>query len=277
MRVLGIGSTIPIGHGVEMPVLGLGTYKAAPGTDTREAVRVALEAGYRHIDTAALYGNERSVAEGLADSGLSRPDVFITTKVWNDDQGYESTLTALDRSLAELQTDHVDLYLVHWPMREHLEATWRAMEDALDCGKARAIGVSNFLAPHLDELLKFADVPPAIDQIEFHPRLQQPGLQAFLTEHDIELEAWAPLMRGGVNEIPEIVEIAERLGRTPAQVTLRWILELGVVAIPKSIHEARIAANAAIFDFELTESDQETFARLDTATRIGPDPDVYAW
>lgn len=277
MNDLSIGSTLPIGHGIEMPRLGLGTYKSAPGEDTAESVRYALELGYRQIDTAALYANEASVADGIERAGLSRDDVFITTKLWNTEQGYKSALAALERSLYELRTDHVDLYLVHWPMREHMEGTWRAMEEALESGKARAIGVSNFLPHHLEELLRIAHVAPAVDQVEFHPRLQQPSLQAYLAEHDIALVAWAPLMRGAVCTTPEIVTIAARLGRTPAQVTLRWILESGHVAIPKSVHADRIAENAGLFDFELTEADHEVFARLDTGTRVGPDPDTYAW
>jgi diketogulonate reductase-like aldo/keto reductase len=238
---------------------------------------VALRAGYRGIDTASLYANEEGVAEGLHASGVPRDEVFLTTKVWNTEQGYRGTLEALDRSLSKLGTDYVDLYLVHWPIEEHLHSTWQAMEEIYDAGKARAIGVCNHLPHQLTELMADASVAPMVDQVEFHPRLQQPGLQAFLAEHDIALEAWAPIMRGAVDQIPELVEIASAHGKSPAQVSIRWILQMGYVAIPKSVHEDRIIENCDVFDFELTDEEMEAIDSLDQGHRIGGDPDTYAW
>jgi diketogulonate reductase-like aldo/keto reductase len=277
MEPLHIGSTIGLAGGVRIPRLGLGTYKSQPGAEVERSVSTALALGYRHVDTASLYGNESGVGAALAGSGVAREDVFLTTKVWNDEQGYETTLAALERSLERLGTTYVDLYLVHWPMRAHLEATWRAMEDLLSAGKARSIGVSNFLPHHLEELLRIATVVPAVDQVEFHPRLQQPALQAYLTEHDIALEAWAPIMRGAVAEVPEIVRIAATHGVTPAQVSIRWVLQQGHIAIPKSVHDERVAENADVYGFELSDEEMAGIDSLDTGHRIGPNPDSYAW
>lgn len=274
---LAITSAIGLSNDVEMPRFGLGTYKSKPGAEVERSVEAALRLGYRAVDTAALYGNEEGVGAGLRASGVPREEVFVTTKVWNTDQGHDATLAALEGSLARLGMDHVDLYLVHWPMREHLEGTWKAMEEVLAAGKTRAIGVCNFLPHHLEELARVATVPPVVDQVEFHPRLQQPALQAYLAEHDIALEAWAPIMRGAVNEIPELLEIARSHGKTPAQVTIRWILQLGYVVIPKSVHEERIAENAGVFDFELADAEMAVIDTLDAGHRIGPDPDTFAW
>lgn len=277
MRPLTVDSTVTLENGVEMPRFGLGTYKSQPGAEVAHAVEAALRAGYRSVDTASLYANEEGVGEGLRASGVPREEVFLATKVWNTEQGYEGALDAIDRSLSKLGTDYVDLYLVHWPIQEHLGATWRAMEEVYDSGKARAIGVCNHLPHHLAELMRDATVAPMVDQVEFHPRLQQPSLQAFLAEHDIALEAWAPVMRGAVNDIPELVEIARAHGATPAQVSIRWILQMGYVVIPKSVHDDRIVENADVFDFELTDDEMEVIDTLDQGHRLGPDPDVYAW
>lgn len=277
MNPLDLASTITLEGGVRIPRFGLGTYKTQPGAEVEDSVRAALAHGYRHIDTASLYGNESGVGAALGASGVAREDVFLTTKVWNDEQGYDTTLTALDHSLERLGTDHVDLYLVHWPMRAQLEPTWRAMEDLLAAGKTRAIGVSNFLPHHLEELLRIAKIAPVVDQVEFHPRLQQPSLQAYLSEHDIALEAWAPIMRGAVSEIPELIAIAEKHGVTPAQVSIRWVLQMGYIVIPKSVHEDRIAQNADVYGFELTDAEMAGIDALDAGHRIGPDPDDYAW
>ncbi len=274
---LAIDSVIEIGRDVVMPRLGLGTYKSAAGDEVERAVESALAHGYRAIDTASLYGNEEGVGSAVRASGVPREDLFLTSKVWNDEQGFEGTLAAIAGSLERLGTDYLDLYLVHWPIREHIEDTWRGMEEALERGLTRAIGVSNFLPHHLDELLAIADVPPAVDQVEFHPWLQQPGLQAYLAEHDIALEAWAPLMKGNVTEEPVLVEIGARHGKTPAQVAIRWVLQNGFIVIPKSVHDERIAANADVFDFELSDADMNRIFSLDRGHRFGPDPDAYAW
>lgn len=274
---LTIASTVTLSGGLEMPRFGLGTYKSQPGEEVERSVEFALRNGYRAIDTASLYGNEEGVGRGIRASGVPREEVFLSTKVWNDQQGYEGTLAALDASLKLLGTDYVDLYLIHWPIKAHLESTWRAMEALHADGKARAIGVCNFLPHHLELLLALADIAPVVDQVEFHPRLQQPGLQAYAAEHDIVLEAWAPLMRGRVNEVAELVEIAHRHGKTPAQVAIRWVLELGYVVIPKSVHEERILENANVFDFELSDAEMGVIDTLDAGMRIGSHPDTNAW
>ncbi|MDZ4168307.1 MAG: aldo/keto reductase [Coriobacteriia bacterium] len=259
-----------------MPRLGFGTYKSPMG-EVEHAVEFALRGGYRSVDTASLYGNEEGVGAGIRASGVPRDELFVTTKVWNDEQGFDGTREALARSLERLGLGYLDLYLVHWPVQQHLAGTWRAMESLLAEGRTRAIGVCNFLPHHLDALLAIAEVPPAVDQVEFHPWLQQPGLQAYLTEHDMTLEAWAPLMKGRIGEEPIIVDIAARHGVSPAQVAVRWILQLGYVTIPKSVHDERIQTNRDVFGFELTDDDMVAIAGADRGFRLGPDPDVYAW
>lgn len=271
-----LADTVEIAPGVAMNRLGLGTYKAAPGSDVEGEVRAGLQLGYRLIDTAALYGNEESIGKVVRESGLPRDQLFVTTKVWNADQGYERTLAAFDASLERLQFDYVDLYLVHWPNDELMNDTWRAMEGILASGRTRAIGVCNFLPHHLDRLMEHANVVPAVDQVEFHPRLQRPDLQEYCREHAIQLQAWAPIMRGRVGGIPEIVQIAERHGKTPAQISIRWILQSGIATIPKSIHPDRLAENACVYDFELSAEEMAIMNRLDMGERIGPDPNTYA-
>jgi diketogulonate reductase-like aldo/keto reductase len=270
-----LADTVEIAPGVYMPRLGLGTYKSHAGLDVEHEVDWGLEMGYRLIDTAALYGNEASIGRALRASGVPRDQVFVTTKVWNADQGYGSTLAACGVSLSKLGLDHVDLYLIHWPMPKLMRDTWRAMQELLASGKTRAIGVCNFLPHHLDELLAFADVPPAVDQVEHHPRLQQPALRDHCRDHGITMQAWAPIMRGRVNSIPELVEIAERHGKTPVQVSIRWILQHGVTTIPKSVHRERVAENADVYDFELTGEEMATIDGLDNGERVGPDPDTF--
>jgi diketogulonate reductase-like aldo/keto reductase len=265
---------VEIAPGVAMPRLGLGTYRAGPGSEAEHEVRYALGLGYRGVDTASMYRNEEAVGRAIALSALPRDEVFVATKVWNDEQGYEETLAACDRSLGRLGLDFVDLYLIHWPVPGRTRDTWRAMEALRAAGKVRAIGVCNFLVPQLEELLSFGEAPPAVDQVEHHPRLQQPELRTFCHDSNITLQAWAPLMRGGVAEIPEIVDIARGHGKTPAQVSIRWILQHGVTTIPKSVHEERIAENADVFDFELSPAEMVVIDGLDAGGRVGRHPDV---
>lgn len=272
---LSISSKTKLANGVEVPLLGLGTYKTDEGPQVEGSVRTALELGYQSIDTASLYGNERGIGRVLAESGVARGDVFIATKVWNDEQGYAQTLAAIVRSLERLGTDYVDLYLVHWPIPRLMADTWRAMEEILARGEARAIGVCNFLEHHLHSLIEIAETPPMVDQFEHHPRLQQPGLVELCRAHGIQVEAWAPTMRGRVLDIPDLVAIGAKHGKTAIQVTLRWDVQRGIVAIPKSVHAHRIRENADIFDFELDPHDMAAIEALDRGQRIGPHPDTF--
>ncbi|MRS12583.1 MAG: aldo/keto reductase [Actinobacteria bacterium] len=267
-----ISATVALANGVEMPRLGLGTYKSAEGGDVERAVETALSLGYRSIDTASLYGNETGIGRAIAASGVARDDLFLASKVWNDEQGYESTLTAFRRSLARLGTDYLDLYLIHWP-RPQTRESWRALEHLYSEGTVRAIGVCNHLVHHLDALLEVADVTPMVNQYEFHPWLQQPTLRTYCQSAGIVVEAWAPLMRGRAGEVPEIRAIAEAHHATPAQVALRWLLQLGAVVIPKSVHPERISENADVFGFELTPTEMRAIDGLDRGVRFGPDPD----
>ncbi|MCL4695345.1 MAG: aldo/keto reductase [Candidatus Hydrogenedentes bacterium] len=266
-------AAVKLSNGIEMPLLGLGVWRSGPGAETEQAVRWALDAGYRHIDTAAIYQNEESVGKGVAESDVPRDEVFVTTKVWNTDQGYDTTLRAMETSLKKLGLEYVDLYLVHWPVKGKFKDTWRAMEVIYESGKAKAIGVSNFLVHHLEDLLGSAKVAPMVNQVEFHPRLQQPELLAFDQKHGIAHEAWAPIMKGRVNDIPELQAIAKQHGKSPVQVTIRWELQKGVVTIPKSVHQERIVNNADVFDFELTADELATIDGLDAGERVGPHPD----
>ena len=268
----GIGDTVTLANGVEMPRLGLGTYKAAEGGDVERAVTYALKIGYRGIDTASLYDNETGIGTAIAASGVPRAEVFLASKVWNDEQGYDSTLSAFETSLVRLGTDYLDLYLVHWP-RPETPQTWRAMERLYGEGTVRAIGVCNHLEHHLESLIAAAHVPPLVNQYEHHPLLQQPDLLGYCEGHDIVVQAWAPLMKGRVTELPTLVEIGRHHNKTPAQVTVRWILQHGITTIPKSVHPERIAENADVFDFSLTPEEMATIATLDRGHRFGPEPD----
>ncbi len=265
---------VRLNNGVTMPQVGFGVFRV-PDDETEQAVLAAIEAGYRSIDTASLYGNETGVGKAVATCGLAREELFVTTKVWNDDQGYDATLRAFDAGLGRLGLDHVDLYLIHWPKpsRDRYVDTWRALEKLHADGRARAIGVSNFQRDHLQRLLDETQVVPAVNQIELHPQLPQEPLRRFHAEHGIVTEAWSPLGQGQALAHPLVVDLAQRHGRTPAQVVLRWHLQLGNVVIPKSTHPARIRENIALFDFALTDADMAALTRLDTGTRLGPDPD----
>lgn len=265
-------STVPLHGSVDIPLLGFGVYKVTPGAETEDAVAAALDVGYRHIDTAALYRNERDVGKAIAASGIDRSELFITTKLWNSNQGYEATLSALDRSLEKLGLDYVDLYLIHWPKPEHTEGTWRAMEQIQAAGKARAIGVSNFLIDHLDQLAETATVMPSINQIEFHPHLQSADLVSYCADRGIVVEAWSPLKHGQIIGDPELEVIAEAHGVTVAQVVLRWMLQRGVVTLPKSITPSRIAENKDLYGFALTEEEVAAIDAMDRGERVGPDP-----
>jgi methylglyoxal/glyoxal reductase len=270
-----ITDCVLLNNGVEMPWLGLGVYKAQEGKEVEQAVETALQAGYRSVDTAAFYHNETGVGHALKQSGIARDKLFVTTKVWNTDQGYEATLAAFDRSRKKLGLDYLDLYLIHWPVPGMFRDTWRALEKLYRDGWVRAIGVSNFQTHHLQELLAACEVPPAVNQVEFHPLLTQEELRAFCEREKIQLEAWSPLMRGNVVNQPMIVELAQKYGKTPAQLVLRWDLQHGVVTIPKSVTPSRIEENADIFDFEISPEDMARLDGLNQNHRFGQHPDHF--
>ncbi|GCD96080.1 aldo/keto reductase [Embleya hyalina] len=268
--------TVKLNNGVEIPQLGFGVFQV-PDNETTTAVTSALEAGYRSIDTAAIYGNETGVGRALAASGLSREELFVTTKLWNADQGYDKTLRAFDTALGKLGLDTVDLYLIHWPAPEgdlYLDS-WRAIERLAEEGRIRAAGVSNFQPAHLRRLLDNGSLVPAVNQVELHPGLQQAELRAFHAEHGIATEAWSPLAQGAVLDDPAITSIAVRTGKSPAQVVLRWHLQLGNIVIPKSVTPARIRQNLDVFDFRLTDEDMAAIAAGDRGLRTGPHPDRF--
>jgi diketogulonate reductase-like aldo/keto reductase len=264
-----------LNNGVELPWLGFGVFKVEDGDVLEQAVGTALQIGYRSIDTASLYKNERGVGNAIRASGIPREEIFLTTKVWNDDMRAKRTLAAFAESLERLGTDYVDLYLVHWPVAGYYKETWKAMEEIYASGRAKAIGVSNFTIHHLEDLFYDSQVVPAVNQIEFHPFLLQAELLAFCQSQAIQVEAWSPLMRGGIIQNEIVQEIANRHRKTTAQIVLRWDLQHGVVTIPKSIHANRIEENADIFDFTLSEADMKALDALDAGQRIGPDPDNF--
>ncbi|WP_350280523.1 aldo/keto reductase [Kribbella sp. HUAS MG21] len=266
--------TVKLNNGVEMPQLGYGVFQV-PNDETATAVTHALEAGYRSIDTAAAYQNEAGVGQALAASGIDRGDLFITTKLWNADQGYDSTLKAFDQSLSLLGLEYLDLYLIHWPTpaRDLYVDSWRALEKLYAEGRVRAIGVSNFQPDHLDRL---TGVTPAVNQVELHPYLQQADVRAYDSDFGIRTEAWSPLAKGGaLLEEPAITKLAAQYERTPAQIVLRWHLQLGNIVIPKSVTPSRIRENLDVFGFTLTDEDVATLTTLDRGERTGPDPDTF--
>ncbi|MED3624113.1 aldo/keto reductase [Neobacillus thermocopriae] len=268
-------STTRLHNGVEMPWFGLGVYKVKEGSEVIESVKAAIKNGYRSIDTAAIYENEEGVGQAIRESGVPREELFITSKVWNSDQGYESTLQAYETSLKKLGLEYLDLYLIHWPGKDKYKETWKALEKLYKEGRVRAIGVSNFHIHHLEELLKEAEIKPMVNQVEYHPHLQQKELLAFCQKEGIQLEAWSPLKQGQLLQDSTLTEIAEKYGKTTAQVILRWDLQTKVVTIPKSIKEQRIIENADIFDFELSQEDMEKIAGLNKDERVGPNPDEF--
>ena len=269
--------SIVLNDGNVIPKLGFGVFQVPEG-ETYATVAAALDAGYRSIDTATLYGNEAEVGRAIRDSGLPRDEVFVTTKLWNSDQGYDSTLQAFDASMQRLGLDYLDLYLIHWPVAPagRFVDTFRAFQALRSQGRIGSIGVSNFQRAHLEQLISEAGETPAVNQIELHPSLAQPELRAFHAEHGIATEAWAPLGQGAELKDPTITGIAQEVGRTPAQVIIRWHLQLGNVVIPKSVQSTRIQENFDVFSFELSVEQMQIIAALDTASRVGPDPDEMA-
>ncbi|QXE20876.1 aldo/keto reductase [Clostridium sp. 001] len=270
-----IKSCTILNNGVKMPWIGFGTYKA-DGPSVINSVKGALKVGYGHIDTAAFYKNEDGVGTGIKESEVPREKIFLTSKVWISDEGYEKTLKAFEASIKKLKTDYLDLYLIHWPNPLHNE-TWRALEKLYKEGYVRAIGVSNFTTGHLKDLMANAEIMPMVNQVEFHPLLVQNDLREFCQKNSIQLEAWSPLMRGKVFEIPLLKELAKKYKKTVSQIVLRWDLQMGVVTIPKSTTPSRIKENTDIFDFEISKDDMAKIQQLDKGIRTGSEPDeVYA-
>jgi 2,5-diketo-D-gluconate reductase A len=268
--------TVALDDGVEIPQLGFGVFQVPP-EETQQVVEEALASGYGHIDTAAAYRNERSVGAAIAAAGPARDEVFVTTKLWNAEQGYDSTLSAFDKSLERLGLDHVDLYLIHWPVpsEDRYLDTWRAFERIHDEGGARSIGVSNFRVEDLERLEREAERLPTVNQIELHPSLQQAELRAWHADHGVATEAWSPLAQGALLDDETIATIAAHHEKTPAQTILRWHLQIGNVVIPKSVTPERIRENIDVFDFELSEDDLAAIARLDAGNRTGPNPTTF--
>jgi len=272
---MNLQSTRTLANGVEMPIFGLGVYKMTDPQETIEAITKALQVGYRAIDTASLYYNEEQVGEAIRHSGVAREDLFVTTKVWNSDQGYDNTLKAFETSLKKLNMNYVDLYLTHWPVEGKYPDTYRAIERLYEEKLIRVPGVSNHHTHHLEQLLRSANVPPMVNQVEAHPYLSQEPLRAFCREHQIAVTAWSPLGRGGVLQDETIVKIAEKYGKSAAQVVLRWHLQHNIMVIPKSVTPSRIEENANIFDFVLSSEDMTVIDGLNRNQRFGKDPDNF--
>ena len=262
-----------LANGIRIPMLGFGTWQIEDEKKAVDSVKYALEIGYRHVDTAAVYKNEQFVAKGIKESGVKRSDIFLTSKLWNSDQGYDSTMKAFEQSLKKLDTDYLDLYLIHWPKGERSKESWRAIEKLYEDGSIKAIGVSNFLQHHLEDLMSTAKVKPMVDQMEFHPYLVQKDLIDFCRKHNIQYEAWSPLMQGKVFKIDVLQEIANRVNKSISQVVLRWDIQMGVVTIPKSVTPERIRENFDVFDFTLSDEDMKMITNLDKNERTGPHPD----
>jgi diketogulonate reductase-like aldo/keto reductase len=280
MNKLNLNSKVVLNNGVEMPVIGLGTYLSLDGGEVENSVKWALDAGYRLIDTAATYNNEDGVGKAIKESGIPREEIFVTTKLWNTDQGYESTLRAIDTSLEKLGMDYVDLYLVHWPTADEegvlsinkRQETWRAMEEIYKSGKAKAIGVSNFTITHLEEMKGYASVMPAVDQVEFHPFLYQKELLKYCKDNNIVLEAYRPLTKGKRLNDKVIEDIAHKYGKSDAEILIKWSIEHGCIPIPKSVHKERIEENLKVFDFEISAEDMEILDGLNENLHLCWDP-----
>ena len=269
---LNIQSTVKLNSDVRMPILGLGVYQSPPGRVTRNAVNLALRVGYRHVDTARIYGNEADVGEAVRESGVPRGDLFIATKLWNSDQGYDSTLRACEASLKRLGLDYLDLYLVHFPVPDVRKESWRAMETLLKKGRCRAIGVSNFTIRHLEELIEESHVIPSVNQVELHPFLYQKELLKYCQDRGIQVEAYSPLARGERLQDPRIASLATKYSKSPAQLMIRWGIEHGLVVIPKSTREERIRENSQVFDFDISDDDMRSLDALDEDLRLNWDP-----
>ena len=268
-------TTKKLNNGVEIPYLGLGVFQVKEGDETTNAVRWAIEAGYRHIDTAALYGNEKSVGTGIRKSGIDRKKIFVTTKLWKDDMLRANQMQAFEKSLKLLQLDYVDLYLIHWPVAGKSLESWKILEQIYKSGRARAIGLSNFMERHIENLLEYAKIVPAVNQVECHPYLSQQPLVDYCKKHGIAFEAWSPLGGTGGNLLddPVLMKLGNKHGKSPAQVILRWELQRDLITIPKSIHQARIIANTDLYNFELSSADMKSINDLDQKPqRTGPDP-----
>ncbi|WP_088014549.1 aldo/keto reductase [Gottfriedia acidiceleris] len=274
-----MNNVVKLNNGLEMPVIGLGVFQVEDGQVVIDSVKAAIRNGYRSIDTAAIYQNEEGVGQGireaLEENGLKREDLFITSKVWNADLGYQLTIDAFELSLKKLGLDYLDLYLIHWPVEGKYVESWKALETLYKNGKVKAIGMSNFQIHHLKEVMANAEIMPMINQVELHPMLSQVELREFLKENSIQVEAWAPLMQGQLFENETLLQIANKYNKSIAQVVLRWHLQNGIVIIPKSIKEHRIQENVNIFDFELTEEDMNQINALNQNHRVGPDPDNF--
>ncbi|MDQ1143642.1 diketogulonate reductase-like aldo/keto reductase [Bacillus sp. SORGH_AS 510] len=273
--VKSLQDTTTLSNGVKMPWFGLGVFKVEEGSEVVESVKAALRNGYRSIDTAAIYQNEEGVGQAIRESGIAREELFVTSKVWNADLGYESTIAAYETSLKKLGLEYLDLYLIHWPVAGKYKEAWRALETLYKEGRVKAIGVSNFHVHHLEDVMKDAEIKPMVNQVEYHPRLAQKELRAFCQEQGIQLEAWSPLMQGQLLDNEVLQTIAEKHNKSVAQVILRWDLQNGVVTIPKSIKEHRIIENSQVFDFELTSEDMGAIDSLNEDRRVGPDPDNF--
>ncbi|MBY3619000.1 aldo/keto reductase [Acinetobacter sp. CUI P1] len=271
--------TTALHNGVNMPWLGLGVFKVEEGSELIQAVKSAIAHGYRSIDTAAIYQNEtgvgQAIKEALQDNNLSREELFVTSKVWTADMGYEETIAAYEASLAKLGLEYLDLYLIHWPVKGKYKETWRALETLYKEGRVKAIGVSNFQIHHLEDVMKDAEIKPMVNQVELHPYLSQQELLSFCKEQGIQLEAWSPLMQGQLLDQPVLKQIAAKHGKSVAQVIIRWDLQRGIITIPKSTKEHRIIENVDVFDFQLTEEDMKLINALNQDQRVGPDPDNF--
>lgn len=277
--ITNLQDTTTLNNGVQMPWFGIGVFKVEQGPELVNAVKFAIQHGYRSIDTAAIYDNEEGVGqairEGIKEANIRREELFITSKVWNSDLGYESTIAAYETNLKKLDLEYLDLYLIHWPVEGKYKEAWRALETLYKEGRVKAIGVSNFQVHHLEDLMNDAEIKPMVNQVEYHPRLTQKKVQAFCQEHGIQLEAWSPLMQGQLLDNLVLQEIAHKYNKSIAQVILRWDLQNGVVTIPKSTKEHRIIENSTVFDFELTTEEMQRINELNQDHRVGPDPDNF--